>query len=188
MATTDPDGGAEQVERYLAAAPQPQQDTLRAVRATLHRLLPRATDAMKYSMPAVLLDGAGVAGYAAFKAHCGYFPFSSEVVRRAGDTVAAYSTSKGGLQFAIDRPLPVGVVRELVRLRLDELSSVTDGVRRDYYGDGTLKAEGRMRDGELHGDWRWYRKDGSLLRTGSFRAGEKVGNWTTHDRSGEPVR
>lgn len=188
MATTDPAVGAEQVEHYLADAPQPHQDTLRAVRATLHKVLPRATDAMKYSMPAVLLDGTAVAGYAAFKEHCGYFPFSSGVLDRAGDTVARYPTSKGGLQFAVDRPLPVGVIRQLVRLRLDELGEVADGIRREYFDDGTLRAEGRMRAGELHGDWRWYRKDGSLLRTGSFRAGEKVGNWTTHDRSGEPVR
>jgi uncharacterized protein YdhG (YjbR/CyaY superfamily) len=188
VTTTDPAAGPEQVERYLAEAPQPQQDTLRTVRATLHKVLPRATDAMKYGMPAVLLDGIGVAGYASFKEHCGYFPFSSAVLDRAGDTVARYSTSKGGLKFAVDRPLPVGVVRRLVRLRLDELGEVTDGIRREYFDDGTLKAEGRMRAGELHGDWRWYRKDGSLLRTGTFRAGEKVGTWTTHDRSGEPLR
>jgi uncharacterized protein YdhG (YjbR/CyaY superfamily) len=183
---TQPDG-ARRVQDYLDAAPEPQRATLTALRATLHKVLPRATDTIKYGMPAVLIDGAGVAGYAAFKAHCGYFPFSSGVLEQAGDLVAPYATSKGGLQFPVDRPLPVGVVRRLVRLRLDELGSVTNGMRREYFDDGTLKAEGAMRAGELHGPWRWYRKDGTLLRTGSFRHGTKTGEWTTYDRSGEPL-
>ncbi len=185
---SDAVAGAEQVDRYLADAPEPQRSTLVALRATLHRLLPRATDAMKYAMPAVLIDGAGIAAYAAFKEHCGYFPFSSGVLDRAGDTLSGYSTSKGGVRFPVDRTLPVGVVRRLVRLRLDELGDVTDGLRRQYYDDGTPKAQGRMRAGTPHGDWRWYRKDGSLLRTGSYRHGEKAGEWTTYPRDGPPAR
>ena len=64
---------------------------------------------------------------------------------------------------------------------------MTDGWRREYQRDGRVKAEGPMKDGELHGAWHWYRADGSLLRTGSFRAGEQVGAWTTWTRDGEPA-
>ena len=82
---------------------------------------------MKYGMPAVLVDGAGIAGYAAFaRHHCGYYPFSGTVLERAGDIVARYPTSKGGLRFPVDEPLPVDVVRQLVRLRLDELGRPDD--------------------------------------------------------------
>ena len=188
MAQPSQDDGTERVDGYLAGRPEVQRATLEHLRTTLHRLLPRAVDAMKYGMPAVLLDGNGVAGYAGFKDHCGYYPLSGEVIDRAGDRIAAYPTSKGGLQFPSDRPLPVGVVRHLVRLRLDELGEVTDGVRREYFDDGTIKAEGRMRTGDLHGPWRWFRKDGTPLRTGSFRNGDRVGTWTTYDRDGRPTK
>jgi antitoxin component YwqK of YwqJK toxin-antitoxin module len=82
----------------------------------------------------------------------------------------------------------VSLVRRLVRLRLDEISAVEHGSRIEYYDDGTVKAAGRMKDGRLHGDWRWYRRDGSLSRTGRFRCGARVGTWETWDRDGHLVR
>lgn len=115
-----PDGRA-QVDQYLAGVPSPQRETLEQLRATLLDLVPGGTEGMKYGMPAVLVDGKGVAGYAAFKEHCGYFPHSGTVLEQAGDAVADHTTSKGGLRFAVDEPLPVDLVRLLVRLRLDEL-------------------------------------------------------------------
>lgn len=183
--TTD---GADEVDAYLAAVPETPRATLESTRSTLHRLLPRAVDAMKYGMPAVLVDGNAVAGYAAFKEHCGYYPMSGAVIERAAEHLGAYATSKGGLQFPLDRALPVGLVRRLVRLRLDELGEVTNGVRREYFDDGTIKAEGRMRKGELDGPWHWFRKDGTPLRSGSFRLGERVGTWTTFDADGHPAK
>lgn len=180
--------GPEAVDQYLQAAPSPQRETLEQLRTMLLRLLPRATEAMRYGLPAVVLDDAGVAGYGSFRDHCGYFPFSGDVLEHAGEVIAPYETSKGGLRFAIDRPLPVPVVRRLVRLRLDELGAVTSGTRREYFDDGTIRAQGKMRAGELQGDWQWFRKDGSLLRTGTFRNGEQRGTWTTYDRDGRTTK
>jgi antitoxin component YwqK of YwqJK toxin-antitoxin module len=62
------------------------------------------------------------------------------------------------------------------------------GLARDLYGDGGLKAKGRIRDGELHGDWQWWRQDGSLMRSGTFDRGRQVREWTTYDRDGAPAK
>jgi uncharacterized protein YdhG (YjbR/CyaY superfamily) len=175
------------VDAYLAGVPEPQRSTLDATRATLRSILPNADEAMKYGMPAFVVCGKSIAGYAAFKEHCSYFPHSSGVLDRAGDVVGGYEVSKGGLRFAPDRPLPKTLVKRLVRLRMDELADVTDGKRIELYDDGTVKAEGTMKAGQLHGAWRWYRKDGSLMRTGSFRAGEQSGTWQTYDADGAVV-
>ena len=86
-------------------------------------MLPDATEDLKYGMPTFLVDGKGVAGYAAFKAHCGYFPMSSNVLGAAGDAVAKYEVSKGGLRFANDKPLPITLIRKLVKLRLAEIAA-----------------------------------------------------------------
>ncbi len=86
-------------------------------------MLPDATEDLKYGMPTFLVDGKGVAAYAAFKAHCGYFPMSSNVLDAAGDAVAKYAVSKGGLRFAVDKPLPVTLIRKLVKLRLAEIAA-----------------------------------------------------------------
>ena len=57
-----------------------------------------------------------------------------------------------------------------------------------HYPNGTLKFEGLLLDGEMHGDWTWYRTDGSTMRTGSFERGRQVGTWRTLDRSGTVVK
>jgi uncharacterized protein YdhG (YjbR/CyaY superfamily) len=114
--------GAAAVEAYLAAVSEPQRGSLGALRATLRSLLPHADECLKYGMPAFAIRGKGVAGYAAFAGHCGYFPMSGSVLARAGDAVAGYRVSKGGLQFPVDGRLPADLVRTLIELRLDEIA------------------------------------------------------------------
>lgn len=188
MAPTNGSDGSAQVDAYLAGVDQPQRRSLEVVRRTLRTILPHAEECLKYAMPAVALDGKGVAGYAAFADHCSYFPMSGSVLEAAGPAVARYTVSKGGLQFPVDEPPGVGLIRKLVKLRLAEIAAVRSGTRREYFGDGRLKAVGPMKDGELHGRWRWYREDGSLSRTGQFTNGTRSGTWETFDRAGELVR
>ncbi|NNL47501.1 MAG: hypothetical protein HKO76_03960 [Acidimicrobiia bacterium] len=178
--------GAALVDQYLAGVDSPQRETLTALRKTLRSILPYADEGLKYAMPAFILDGKGVAGYDAFKAHCSYFPMSGTVLDRADDAIARYPRSKGGIRFGVDEKLPVGVVRLLVKLRLEEIADVSNGQRRIYYPDGRLKAAGRMKDGQLDGPWEWFRSDGSLMRVGTFANGEHTGTWTTWNRDGTP--
>lgn len=58
--------------------------------------------------------------------------------------------------------------------------------RIDYHKDGSVKARGTMRDGELDGYWEWFRKDGTKMRSGHFDIGRQVGEWTTYDATGKP--
>jgi len=184
MASPGADGGA-QIDEYLAALDEPARRTLARLRDTLARLLPHAEECVKYGLPARAVDGKGVAGFGAFADHCSYFPFSGSVLDTAGDLVATYPVSKGGLQFPVGTTLPVTLLRKLIRLRLDEIADVRTGRRSEYFGDGRLKARGGMKDGELHGSWSWYRKDGTLMRSGRFAHGEPTGTWQTWDAGGD---
>jgi antitoxin component YwqK of YwqJK toxin-antitoxin module len=56
------------------------------------------------------------------------------------------------------------------------------------YANGNVKWRGRHLDGEMHGDWTFYRSDGSLMRSGRFERGRQVGVWRTHDRTGRVVK
>jgi len=176
--------GTKQVDAYLARLPRPHRDTLGAVRDRIRRILPHASEALKYRMPTFMLNGKGICAYAGFKAHCSYFPMSSAVLGAAGRAVARYPVSKGGLRFPIDEPLPVALLRRLVKLRLAEIAAVTDGPRFDFSDDGQLKATGKMKAGKLHGKWRWFRRDGTLMRTGQFSQGRQVGTWQTWGADG----
>lgn len=176
-----------EVDAYLDAAPSPQRETLRRVRATLLDLLPHGREAMSYSMPAVQLGGTSVAGYSANKNHCGYYAHSGTTTEAAGERLDGYTTTRSGIHFAVDTPLPKSVLRLMIGLKLAELGKVERGLRSEYYADGQLKAQGRMTDGKLSGRWKWFRADGSLMRLGSFRAGEQAGTWRTYDRDGNVV-
>ena len=56
------------------------------------------------------------------------------------------------------------------------------------YANGGIKFKGFRLDGELHGDWEWFRTDGSLMRTGRLDRGKQVGTWRTYDRAGTVVK
>ena len=57
-----------------------------------------------------------------------------------------------------------------------------------HYGNGVVKMQGFHLDGEMHGEWAWFRTDGTVMRTGQFDRGKQVGIWRTFDRSGRVVK
>lgn len=111
------------VDDYLDAAPEPQRSTLRLLRATLRELLPDATEALSYGMPAFVADGRPVAGYAWAKRHCSYYPHSGEVLTELAGLLEEYDWSKGTLRFPVDEPLPRELVARLVAAKLEHLAS-----------------------------------------------------------------
>ena len=58
----------------------------------------------------------------------------------------------------------------------------------DHYPNGNARFRGFHLDGEMHGEWTFYRSDGSVMRTGTFDRGRQVGRWTTFDRAGKTVK
>ena len=54
----------------------------------------------------------------------------------------------------------------------------------DHYPNGNVRFRGFHLDGEMHGEWTFYRADGSVMRTGAFDRGKQVGTWRTFTRDG----
>ena len=113
--------GPREVEGYLLTVPEPQQSTLRALRATLKELLPGGEECMSYGVPAIKVDGVAIAGYATAKKHCSYFPHSGQVVEDLADVLTSYDCSKGTIRFPIDKPLPKSLVKKLIAARRAQL-------------------------------------------------------------------
>jgi len=70
-------------------------------------------------MPAFRYKGALVA-YAAFKDHCSFFPMQASLIDEMKGELKKYHTSKGTLQFPLDKPLPGALVKKMVKLRVAE--------------------------------------------------------------------
>ncbi len=105
------------VDEYLSGVPEPARSTLRKVRAAIRSAVPpEATETISYRMPAFKHKGI-VAWFAAFSNHCSLFPTAS-IIEAFKDELKDYTTSKGTIQFPTDRPLPVALVRKIVKARI----------------------------------------------------------------------
>jgi uncharacterized protein YdhG (YjbR/CyaY superfamily) len=112
------------VDAYLAALPADQQAALSALRATLARLLPGHVEVMSYAMPGFRQPGPKgkmVVGYAAFAKHLGLYPHSGSVIPQID--CRPFRTSKSGVLFTPDHPLPDGLVEAILRTRQAELAA-----------------------------------------------------------------
>ena len=115
MAVKKADDGLAAVEAYLARVPEPARTTLEKMRATIRAAAPKeATEAIGYGMPTFRYKGALV-GYAAFKSHCSFFPLGFAAIEQFSDELEGFRTSKGTIQFAMDKPLPAALVKKMVR-------------------------------------------------------------------------
>jgi uncharacterized protein YdhG (YjbR/CyaY superfamily) len=113
-------GPPKNVDEYLAAVPQPARDTLNKIRAAIRSVVPpEATEAISYGMPVFKYRGSLV-WFAAFANHCSLFPTAS-VIEAFKNELEGFSTSKGTIQFPIDKPLPSALVKRLVKARIAQI-------------------------------------------------------------------
>jgi len=111
---------AGDVDRYLAKVPEPARTTLEKLRAMIQAAAPKqATECLSYGIPAFHYKG-GLVAYAAFKKHCSFFPMQASLIDEMKDELKSYRTSKGTLQFALDKPLPSTLVKKMVKARIVE--------------------------------------------------------------------
>src|SRR5262245_49888960 len=108
------------VDAYLAALPADQRELLERVSDQIRTVLPDAEETISYAMPAFRHGNRFVVSYAAWKKHCSIYPVTDTFLAAHGDEVKDYDRTKGSLHFTPARPLPDGIVEELVRARLAE--------------------------------------------------------------------
>jgi uncharacterized protein YdhG (YjbR/CyaY superfamily) len=112
---------AEEVDRYLRGLEQPKRSTLQALRETILEIIPDAEQVISYRVPAFRVSAKTIAGFAAFKDHLGYLPFSGSVLGSLADELGGYTISKSSLHCPVDRAPPKALVEKLIRARLAEV-------------------------------------------------------------------
>jgi uncharacterized protein YdhG (YjbR/CyaY superfamily) len=107
---------ARNISEYIATFPPAVQAILRKIRATAAAAAPDATEKISYRMPAFAQDGV-LLYFAAFKHHIGVFPPVSGDPRLER-SLKRYMGPKGNLKFPLDEPVPYGLIKKIVALRL----------------------------------------------------------------------
>jgi uncharacterized protein YdhG (YjbR/CyaY superfamily) len=111
------------IDAYLAALDQgPLRSILEELRALIRETVPAAEEGWAYGMPAHLLHGVPVAGFAAFKTHVGYYPMSGSLLAGHASELAGFRWGKGSLQLTPTTGVPVELIRGLLRERAAEIA------------------------------------------------------------------
>ena len=103
---------AKNVDAYIKAAPEAVRAKLVQLRKLMKSAMPRAEEVIGYGMPSYKQDGARLY-FAVFKNHIGFFP--GAIIDDFKSELAGYKTAKGTVRFSLEKPLPVALIRKLMR-------------------------------------------------------------------------
>jgi uncharacterized protein YdhG (YjbR/CyaY superfamily) len=107
------------VDEYLAAVPEPARSILQKMREAIRAVVPaEATEIISYRIPAFKHKKVLV-WFAAFSNHCSLFP-TAAIIEMFKNELKDFSTSKGTIHFPNDKPLPIGLIKKLVRARVKQ--------------------------------------------------------------------
>jgi uncharacterized protein YdhG (YjbR/CyaY superfamily) len=106
------------ITEYILAAPKEAQKKLREMRACIRKAAPGAKEGLKWGMPAFSY-GRILVTFAAFKSHIGFYPTPSAVEAFA-DELSKFATASASIQFPLDKPLPLPLIRKITAFRVRE--------------------------------------------------------------------
>ena len=105
------------IDEYHASQPVDIRKVLEQLRQAIKQFAPQATETISYGMPAFRQDKVLVY-YAVHKEHIGFYPTSKPIVHFKKE-LEKYSTSKGAIRFPIDKPLPIALIKKIVKFRVE---------------------------------------------------------------------
>ncbi|PYP09614.1 MAG: hypothetical protein DMD59_08275 [Gemmatimonadetes bacterium] len=111
----------KQLQAYFRSTPSNARAALKRIRAAIRAAAPGAQEAFSYRIPAFRLDGRPLVWYAAFQNHCSLYPMTGAIRRKLATALKGYEVSKGTVRLPLAKPIPVGLVKKLVRARIAEM-------------------------------------------------------------------
>jgi uncharacterized protein YdhG (YjbR/CyaY superfamily) len=111
------------IDEYIKTFPKDIQKILESVRQTIKNVAPEAEETINYQIPTFKLNG-NLVHFAAFKNHIGFYP-GSKAIEIFQKELTKYKSSKGAVQFPIDKPMPLSLIQKIVKHRVKENSAKT---------------------------------------------------------------
>jgi uncharacterized protein YdhG (YjbR/CyaY superfamily) len=118
------------IDEYLARVDADHRDALQDLRQTIRGVAPNAEECISYAIPAVRLNGRLLVGFGAWSNHCSFYPMSSKTLKKFRNELRNFQTSKGTLRFSPDKPMPVALVKKLLKARIAENNARANKNRR----------------------------------------------------------
>ena len=107
------------IDEYIAAFPKEMQKIMQGLRAAIKAAAPEAEEKIAYQMPTFALNG-NLVLFAAWKNHIGFYGTSDAIQEILKDELSMYANEKGSLKFPFNKPLPLDLIKTIVKLRVSE--------------------------------------------------------------------
>ena len=106
------------IDSYISEQAVDVRDRLEQIRQVVKTSAPKAEEVISYGMPAFKYHGMLVY-FAAFKNHIGFYalPSGNDAFQKE---LSAYKQGKGSIQFPLDKPIPLTLIKKIVKFRVKE--------------------------------------------------------------------
>ena len=118
------------IDQYVAGVNGDQRAVLERIRKAIRAAAPNAEECISYGIPGFRLNGRSLVFFGAWANHCAFYPGSSATLKKFRNELRDFQTSKGTLRFSLDKPLPVALVKKLVKARIAENNNRATNKRR----------------------------------------------------------
>jgi uncharacterized protein YdhG (YjbR/CyaY superfamily) len=109
------------IDQYLAGVKADQRSALEKLRRAIRATAPNAEERISYGIPAFRLNGRALVFFGAWANHCAFYPGSSATLKKFHSDLKGFQISKGTIRFSPDNPLPVALVKKLVKARVAQI-------------------------------------------------------------------
>ncbi len=109
---------ADTIDSYIKGFPAKTQKALKQIRSAIRKLAGESEEKMSYGVPTYWWHG-NLVHFGGYERHIGFYPGPSAIAAFK-DELKEYKSAKGSVQFPIDKPLPMALIRKMVQFRIDE--------------------------------------------------------------------
>ncbi|MFO1511679.1 MAG: DUF1801 domain-containing protein [Verrucomicrobiota bacterium] len=108
------------IDEYLALVTAEQRPVLEKLRKTIHAAAPGVVEYIGYGLAGFKFNGRPLVYFGAWEKHCALYAASPKVQKRFQKELKGFECSKGTIRFTTEKPLPVALVKALVKARIAE--------------------------------------------------------------------
>jgi uncharacterized protein YdhG (YjbR/CyaY superfamily) len=109
------------IDEYIMNFPPETQEILEKIRQTINSAVPGATEVISYGIPTFKLNGKNVVHFGGYDTHIGFYP--GAIVVNFADKLRGYKTSKGTVQFPLDKPVPYDLITEITEAAVERTAT-----------------------------------------------------------------
>jgi uncharacterized protein YdhG (YjbR/CyaY superfamily) len=107
------------IDEYIATCPEQSQGYVQKIREVIHAAVPKAKEKISYQIACFELDGRNLVYFAGWKSHVSMYPVPSGT-KAFSKEISKYADGKGTIKFPLDKPLPLKLIRQVVKYRMTD--------------------------------------------------------------------